>query len=145
MEGELLRPPEVPNVRRESRMLFWDVRQVPIGQADTHRLTQFLGHFDVVRADLIPDAPGTGVQRDPHCSVEVLGEFNEVVAATEGSQGELPLLVVLIGRCPRFVGKLYERVYPDRGRRRQYRVVLAGAHWYATLDAGADVSRFRNL
>ena len=38
------------------------------------------------------------MQREPDGAVAVLGQFNEVVATAQGSQGQAPVPVVLVGR-----------------------------------------------
>ena len=85
------------------------------------------------------------MQGEPDGSVAVLGEFDEVVATTQGSQGKAPVPVVLVGRCAGLFGQGLEYVNAFGGSGGELCVVLAGAHGDTPLDAGADSRRRGNI
>ena len=78
------------------------------------------------------------MKRDPDGSAGVFGQFDEVIAAAEGSQRQPPVPVVLIRRGPGVGRELFQCLDPRRGGRAQPGIVLAGAHRNAAFDTGAD-------
>ena len=85
------------------------------------------------------------MQGEPDGAVAVLGQFDEVVATTQGSQGKAPVPVVLVGRRAGLFGQDLEYVNAFGGRGGELRVVLAGAHGDTPLDARADSRRRGNI
>jgi len=91
-----------------------------------------------VGADFVADAARPRVQRQPDGALRILGQLDEVIAAAERAECEAPVLVVLIGVEALGQGERFEAANPRRGCRSELRVVLAGAHRNAPLDALAD-------
>jgi hypothetical protein len=77
------------------------------------------------------------MQRDPDGSVAVFGKLDEVVAAAERAERELPVLVVLIRRRARVLRELLEGPDAGDGRACELDVVASGAHRDAPFDARA--------
>ena len=93
---------------------------------------------DVEVADLVADAARAGVQRRPHRVRFVGRELDEVVAAAERAELQLP---VRIDRAVVARGERLELLDAPRGAVAERSVVVAGAHRNAPLDARANRRR----
>src|SRR4029453_15080401 len=90
-QRELLRPPQLADVGPELVGALDQVREVVVGQRDPPALHRLLRDPDVVRGDLVADAPRTRVQEQPHVAPLVDGDLDEVVARPERPGLERPV------------------------------------------------------
>ena len=90
-QGESLRPAELGDVAVELGRALDQVGEVGVRQRDPPRLHRRLGDLDVRLGDLVADAPAARVQEQPDRVRLVEADLDEVVAAAQRAELQLPV------------------------------------------------------
>ena len=135
---ELLRPVQVANVIVELLGALGEVGEVAVGQRDVLLPANLLRAANVVIADPVADAARAGVQREPDGVVFVETNLDEMIAAAERAERELPVASkfgVVARRCRARPLQFGDARLGGIG---DLAIVAAGGHGDAPLDAFAE-------